>query len=128
MKITVSEKLLESILSLARNNHPSEIILLLRGRVESSFISIDDFLFPPLAISGISFAQFPIHMLPIDFSVIGTVHSHPSGDQSPSIADLNHFYGRVMLILAYPYCLERSAAFNARGEKIPIEVQDDKIK
>ena len=128
MKITVDKQLLESILSLACNNHPSEVILLLRGRVERNFISIEDFLFPPLAISGISFAQFPIHMLPIDFSVVGTAHSHPSGVQTPSFVDLNHFYGRVMLILAYPYGLERAAAFNARGEKIPIEVQDDKIK
>jgi len=128
MKVTVSKLLLESMLSLARNNHPREIVLLLRGRVERGFISIEDFLFPPLAVSGFSFAEFPLHMLPIDFSIIGTAHSHPSGAQAPSIGDLNHFYGRIMIIFAYPYTPIQAAAFNAKGENMPLEVRDDHFK
>ena len=44
-------------------------------------------------------SHFNPYFLPIDFSIIGTVHSHPSGVLKPSIADLNHGYGKIMLIM-----------------------------
>lgn len=120
MKVYVDHQLLESMLGIAREQHPREVIFLLRGRAERETIHVDDFLFPPMAVHGMSFVEFPLHMLPIDFSIIGTAHSHPSGAQTPSIGDLNHFYSRIMIILAYPYTGMQVASFNARGEKIPL--------
>jgi proteasome lid subunit RPN8/RPN11 len=108
------------MLGIAREQHPREVIFLLRGKVERETIHIDDSLFPPMAVHGRSFAEFPLHMLPIDFSIIGTAHSHPSGAPTPSITDLNHFYSRIMIILSYPYTLMQAASYNARGEKIPL--------
>ncbi len=123
MKITIGRGLLESVLELARELHPQEVVLLLRGKVSRGEILIEDFLLPPFASAGLNFAQFPSHMLPIDFSIVGTAHSHPSGSASPSAADLNHFYGRVMLILAYPYRETSVAAYNSRGERLPFSLE-----
>ncbi len=123
MKITIGRGLLESVLELARELHPQEVVLLLRGKVSRGEILIEDFLLPPFASAGLNFAQFPSHMLPIDFSIVGTAHSHPSGSASPSAADLNHFYGRVMLILAYPYRETSVAAYNSRGEWLSFSLE-----
>lgn len=124
MEVSIRELLLEAMLDFAREQHPHEIVLLLQGRVEGGVVHVEDFQIPPLAVSGPSFAEFPLHMLPIDFSIIGTAHSHPSGALAPSVGDLNNFYGRVMVILAHPYTPTRAAAFNAHGERIPLEARN----
>jgi len=65
-------------------------------------------------------------MLPIDFSIIGTAHSHPSGVLRPSPADMNRFYGRIMIIAAYPYRSERDiAVFNGEGKTVQYEIIND---
>lgn len=108
------------MLDFAIERHPREAVLLLRGRVERGAILVEDFLVPPLAVSGRGFAEFPLRLLPIDFSIVGTAHSHPSGALAPSVGDLNNFYGRVMLIMARPYGRDRVAAFSSHGERMPI--------
>jgi proteasome lid subunit RPN8/RPN11 len=121
MKVTVPEELLDSILTFARMQHPREVILLLRGSVGRDRITLKEHLLPPFASSGRGFAQFSPHMLPIDFSIMGTLHSHPSGSPRPSPIDLNHFYGRIMMIVAYPYNRDRVAVYNKKGERLPLE-------
>lgn len=118
----MSGELIRSMLNLARELHPKEVILLLRGKVSRSEIHMDDILLPPFASAGINFAQFPPHMLPIDFSIVGTAHSHPSGLPAPSVADLKQFYSRVMVILAYPYVESSVKAYNSRGEPLHINL------
>lgn len=122
MEVSIDKMLLEALLGFAREQHPHEVVLLLRGQVGRSALTVEDFLVPPLAVAGRSFAEFQMHMLPIDFSIIGTAHSHPSGALKPSVSDLNNFYGRIMVLLAYPYTPMRAAAFNGRGERVPIRV------
>jgi len=64
-------------------------------------------------------------MLPIDLSIIGTAHSHPSGVLKPSITDLNKFYGRIMIIAAYPYRTEKDlAVFDGEGKRIGYKIID----
>lgn len=124
MKVSICRFLLDAMLDSAHDQHPYEVVLLLRGRVNRGDILVEDFLVPPFAVTGRSFAEFPLRMLPIDFSIVGTAHSHPSGIESPSTGDLNKFYGRVMIILASPYTPDRVAAFSFLGEKISIVVLD----
>ena len=112
------------MLNLAREMHPQEVVLLLRGKVNRSDIRIDEFLLPPFASAGRGFAQFPPRMLPIDFSVVGTAHSHPSGAVGLSVMDINHFYSRIMMIIAYPYTTERTVVYNAKGRRLPLIVLD----
>jgi len=107
-EIFVERVVVDSILSYAQMFHPRESILLLKGKIDKKKIVINDVQIPPLATHGNRFSSFPLHTLPIDFSVIGVAHSHPSGALRPSIADLNQFYGRIMLITAYPYQSEKN--------------------
>jgi len=106
-EVIVERTVVESILSYARLFHPRESILLLKGKVDKKRITIKEVQIPPLATHGDRFSSFPVNRLPIDFSVIGVAHSHPSGALCPSVADLNRFYGRIMLITAYPYRSEK---------------------
>jgi proteasome lid subunit RPN8/RPN11 len=122
MKVSIRKDALEPMLEIAREQHPHEVIFLLRGKVSRGDILIEDFLLPPFASAGVSFAQFPLHMLPIDLTIVGTAHSHPSGSRRPSTMDLNHFYSRMMIILAYPYQETNIGAFNSRGEDLNITV------
>lgn len=113
------QSVIDGILSCARIAHPNEGILLLRGRTSKDRIVIEDLVIPPLATHGKGFASFPLFALPIDFSIVGVVHSHPSGALKPSIHDLNKFYGRVMVIVAYPYESESDVAvFDGKGRLV----------
>ncbi len=107
-EVFVERTVVDSILSYAQMFHPRESILLLKGKIDKKKIAVTDVQIPPLATHGITFSGFPLSRLPIDFSVIGVAHSHPSGALRPSITDLNKFYGRIMLITAYPYQSEQN--------------------
>jgi len=86
-------------------------------------IHVNEVVIPPLAIHGHSFSNFSPGMLPIDLSLVGTAHSHPSGVLQPSIGDLNHFYGKIMVITACPYnSEERIAVFNREGKTVQYEI------
>jgi proteasome lid subunit RPN8/RPN11 len=107
-EVFVERAVVESILSYAQMFHPRESILLLKGKIDKKKIVVTDVQIPPLATHGSTFSGFPLSRLPIDFSVIGVAHSHPSGALRPSVTDLNKFYGRIMLITAYPYQSEQN--------------------
>ena len=116
----------DSILTSALDMYPRETILLLRGKAEKEQILISEILIPPLASHGRGFSGFSKMMLPMDLSVMDVSHSHPSGALKPSTHDLNHFYGRVMVITAHPFqSYNDIAVFNGNGDKIPHEVIPD---
>jgi proteasome lid subunit RPN8/RPN11 len=107
-EVFLKQSVVESILSYAQMFHPRESILILKGKIDKKKIVVTDIQIPPLATHGSTFSGFPLSRLPIDFSVVGVAHSHPSGALSPSVTDLNKFYGRLMLITAYPYQSEQN--------------------
>lgn len=122
-ELFVERAVVDSILSYAQMLHPRESILLLRGKVDKHKLVINDTQLPPFATHGNTFSSFPLHTLPIDFSVMGVAHSHPSGALRPSTTDLNKFYGRIMLITAYPYQSERNIAiFDRQGSSLKYKV------
>ncbi|MGD6808466.1 MAG: Mov34/MPN/PAD-1 family protein [Candidatus Bathyarchaeia archaeon] len=124
--VSISRELLYSIFVSAKQLYPKETVLILRGKKKKDTIHITDLLVPPFATYGYGFANLPYHMLPMDFSIMGMVHSHPSGDKSASDVDANHFYGRIMMIAGFPYQTERDiVAYNCYGEKIPVYVTDE---
>jgi proteasome lid subunit RPN8/RPN11 len=113
----------DSILSYAQMLHPREAILLLKGKVDKHRIVVNDTQIPPLATHGNTFSTFPLYTLPIDFSILGVAHSHPSGALRPSVTDLNKFYGRIMVITAYPYQSEKNmATFDRQGKTLKYRV------
>jgi proteasome lid subunit RPN8/RPN11 len=123
LKVSICRDLLNTILEGAKHLYPKETILVLRGKKARGLIVVTDLLVPPLASYGRGFAHIPLHMMPMDFSVVGTVHSHPSGNFTPSSTDLNHFFGRVLMIVAFPYLSEMNVAvYNRDGERVELEI------
>ena len=118
-KLFFKALVIDSLLSYAQKFYPNEGILLLRGKVSKDTIIVKEILIPPLATHGKGFSSFPLNMLPLDLSIIGVAHSHPSGVLRPSLEDLSNFYGRIMLIMAYPYRSDKDiAVFNREGNMI----------
>ena len=103
MTIRFEKSVIDSILSHALDTYPREAILLLRAKKDADGLLINEIVVPPLATHGVGFSGFPSLMLPLDLRVVGVSHSHPSGHLEPSTYDLNHFYGRIMVIAAYPF-------------------------
>ena len=122
MRVKVPARVLEGIMELAAGAHPREMIMLLRGEREGRDVHVSETLFPPMGVGGRGFASFPAHILPIDLSIMGTVHSHPSGNLSPSQGDFNGFYGRIMMIVGPPFNRSSVAAYDKRGERLEVEV------
>ena len=125
LTISIKKELLEAILEGARRLYPRETMLLLRGKKSKKSVEIRDLLIPPLATYGRGFSSLPLHMLPMDFSLVGTAHSHPSGNLMPSHADLNHFFGVVLMITAFPFKnKENVVVYNRSGEKLTLQVTE----
>ena len=122
-EVSMSQELLDSIFEGAKRLYPRETILLLRGKKVKDALCIVDLVIPPLATYGHGFANYPLHLLPMDFSLVGTVHSHPSGNKTPSDVDFNHFFGRILMIVGFPYASQQDVAvYNSHGEKLPLLV------
>ena len=124
--VSMSAELLDSIFEGARRLYPKETFLLLRGKKSKNEVRVSDLVVPPLAVYGYGFAHLPFHMLPMDFSIVGTVHSHPSGNINPSNVDINHFFGRVLMIVGFPFASEENVAvYDSKGEKLQFQVTDE---
>jgi proteasome lid subunit RPN8/RPN11 len=123
LTVSVPRDLLDAILAGAKQLYPRESFLLLRGKKNKNVISISDLVVAPFSVHGRGFASYPTHMIPMDFSIVGTVHSHPSGNTQPSSVDLNHLFGRILMIVGYPFTDERCVAvYGSDGEKLALNV------
>ena len=123
--VSLTAVLLDAIFESARRLYPNETLLMLRGKKSKGTVHVEELVIPPLASYGRGFASYPLHMLPMDFSIMGTVHSHPSGNVTPSDVDFNHFFGRVLMIVGFPFMDERNVAvYNSHGEKILLQVTE----
>jgi len=126
LTVHISQKLLGAVFEGAKQLYPKETILLLRGKKSKDVIRVLELVVPPLAVYGHGFANAPLHMLPMDFSIVGTVHSHPSGNLAPSNVDFNHFLGRILMVVGFPFAdVQNVAVYNSNGEKLPLQTSKD---
>jgi proteasome lid subunit RPN8/RPN11 len=123
-KIILTKEITDSIITYAKSWHPNEGILIVQGKKEKNVIRITGLIIPPFSSHGPYYSGFPVYELPFDLSYIGTIHSHPSGSNRPSLEDLNHFYGLVSLIICYPYDVENIGAFDRNGINMEVETED----
>jgi proteasome lid subunit RPN8/RPN11 len=119
---SIQRDALNLILESARSQHPNEFGALLRAQKGV----VTEVVVLPGTVSGATHAIFQLNMLPIDFSIKGTVHSHPTPNPRPSNADLELFarFGTTHIIVAQPYTERSWRAYNARGEPISLGVVD----
>jgi len=116
----ITSKTLEMMLAAAKDTHPREFACVLRAQDGV----ITELLLVPGTLSGENNAILRLHMLPIDLTIIGSAHSHPTPNATPSQADLNLFsrFGPIHLILGYPYTMRSWAAYNRNGGRVELAV------
>ena len=121
--ILIKRDALDFILGVSREVYPKEFSALLRGTKEA----IGEVLIIPGTVFGNRFASTPLYRAPIDYSIIGSVHSHPGNSFKPSGADIRFFSktGFVHLILKQPYkSMEDVAAYDKQGNRIELGVEE----
>jgi len=114
----ITKKCLNLILESSKSTYPNEFGALLRVDTEDIETIIELVLLPG-TISGETHAIFRLNMLPIDFSVVGSVHSHPSYHPIPSKPDLQLFsrFGKIHIITAQPYNETSWKAYDYKGKE-----------
>lgn len=116
----IARKTLRMIMEASRDTHPNEFGAILKA--EEGVIR--ELMLIPGTISGRRHAIFQVHMMPVDFSVVGTVHSHPNGIYEPSDQDLEFFnsFGGIHVIVGAPYTEDSWAAWRSTGERVPLHI------
>src|SRR3989442_6291851 len=110
----IARKTLRMILEASRDMYPREFGAILRAEEGT----ITELILVPGTVSGKRHAIFQLHTLPADFSVVGTVHSHPSGVYEPSHEDLALFnkIGGVHIITRCPYSADTLTDWTNQSE------------
>jgi len=119
----IDHELLETLLEISKETHPNEFAAVLR--YDKSRGVINEFMPLPGTLSGETSATLRLDMLPIDYSVVGVVHSHPTPNSFfPSGADLFLFekFGHTHIIISYPYTMSSWRAYDFAGNTIKLEV------
>jgi len=116
----ISKNLLLDLFDACRETYPNEFFAYL-GKTEDI---IDYFVAVPIFYQSEDSVSYWKHLSPVDFSVVGTIHSHPSGMPIPSRADLASFSkeGNIHVIVSYPYTLETLAFYDRNGKRIFLEL------
>jgi len=118
---SITRRALSSALASGRSAYPNEFGGVLRADPPGV---ISELLLLPGTTAGRRHANFQLYMLPADLTVVGTVHSHPSGALHPSDADVRLFrnWGRRHIILGAPYGPGSWRAYDSNGEETRLEV------
>ena len=116
----IRKNVLRLILESAKSSYPDEFGAFLRAKHRIIY----EIVLLPGTISGGGSVIYNLIAKPIDFSIVGSVHSHPSGFPIPSQADETMFSktGDVHIIVAYPYNMESWKAYNRDSNEIEIKV------
>jgi proteasome lid subunit RPN8/RPN11 len=116
----ISSDALKLILEASRSSHPNEFAALLRATDNI----ITDIMLVPGTTSDNTSARMLLDMMPIDPSIVGSVHSHPVHDLRFSRADLDMFgcKGVYNIIVAYPYSEDDWACYGPAGNTISLPV------
>ncbi len=116
----ITERVLKMIGESAKDAHPDEFAA---GMREIDGV-ISELILVPGTISGPVSAIMRLNNLPVDYSIVGVVHTHPNGNCSPSQRDLTMFgrYGRIHVIMSYPYDLDSWQAYDSTGKKVDLDI------
>jgi proteasome lid subunit RPN8/RPN11 len=117
----IKKSMIDFIIEASKDSYPKEFYakLLQKNGVITEFSIIK-------TIQGDRHAIPFTYMEPPDIflQTAGTVHSHPSGNNRPSGADLEFFRksGDTHIIIGYPYTETTWQVYNRAGEPIELEV------
>ena len=119
----ITRRALSSALASGRSAYPNEFGGVLRADPPGV---ISELLLLPGTTAGRRHANFQLYMLPADLTVVGTIHSHPSGALFPSDADIRLFrnWGRRHIIIGAPFGPGSWRAYDGNGEETRLEVRE----
>lgn len=119
----IKHNCLDLIIESAKSVYPNEFGALLRVDDKQKDI-ISEIILLPGTIQGETHTIFKLHMMSVDFNIVGTIHSHPSPFPVPSDADLELFgkHGRIHIIIASPYDYSSWKAYDYNGKETKIEL------
>ncbi len=118
----IRRDLLELIFNASRESHPQEFGSALRADGDT----VTELVLVPGTLQGDRHAILPLGYLPVDRTIVGTVHSHPGPSAEPSDADLQLFrnFGHTHIILHEPYADWTWIAYDTNGREIGLDVVD----
>ena len=121
--IKIKRNVIERIKEFSFNAYPNEFGAMLNCDNENI---IDDLIFYPLSNNNENSFSVNEWMVPIGIGSCGSVHSHPSGSNSPSTADLNFFSkrGKIHIIICYPFEDENVIFYDKEGNVLSFEIID----
>jgi proteasome lid subunit RPN8/RPN11 len=122
-RIVLKHEVAEDIINFAKSNSPREFIAILEGKVTGDSLVISGLLYQPFNASK-NFSLVKLN-LPMLTNSVGSVHSHPSANTSPSKADLRFFSknGFVHMIIGTPFSTETIACYNPAGEMLEFTIE-----
>lgn len=121
------KKVLRSCIEVAceagKESHPLEFASLLR--VEGD--TVTELVLMPGTVQGDEHAIFQMWMQPVDRTVRGTLHTHPTPHPYPSDADFELFsaHGEIHIIIGHPYRLGDWRAYSHDGTPVHLEVVEE---
>ncbi len=121
-EVIIKKEIIESIMHLARENHPKEFLAFFQGAIKNKKLIINQLDYHQYYASESS--AFPILQYgKMDF--YGSVHSHPSLSNRPSKADMEFFRktGIVHAIICRPFNFENIKFYNHHGEEIIVKIE-----
>lgn len=106
-----------------KGSHPNEFGAALRAEGDT----VTELILVPGMLGGDKHAIMPLGYLPVDSSLVGTVHSHPGPHAIPSYADEELFrnFGHTHIIIAEPYTPNTWIAYDQSAQEIELEVVED---
>ncbi|NPA75390.1 MAG: hypothetical protein GXO25_04840 [Euryarchaeota archaeon] len=118
----IRRKVLRLIMESAKSSYPDEFGAFLRAKHGIIY----EIVLLPGTLSGGRSVIYNLIAKPIDFTIVGSVHSHPSGFPIPSGADREMFArtGDVHIIVAHPFTMDSWMAYNRDSEQIEVKVID----
>ena len=117
----IARETLNFILSVSKSSYPKEFAGMLYA--DNGVITRVDV---PLTQSSNVSAVMNLFMPPVNPHLIGSVHSHPSGNMNPSATDIKMFMqnGDYHIIVGYPYDMESWVCYDRVGKRRHLDVLD----
>ncbi len=122
-KIVVKSSAMDEICHLARQAYPKEFFAILNGKIDERELLIVSLTYQIYETTEES-ASFKLN-LPLISNDIGTVHSHPSYSNLPSVADKSTFnkHGLVHMIVCRPFEKGNIAMYDLYGRPLEFYVK-----
>jgi len=121
----IARDALKFMLEVSASSHPKEFAGML---YETDQIITDVDL--PINQSSNGTTVMDLFTIPVSTHIVGSVHSHPSGELQPSDADIRLFMqkGGYHIIVAYPYEITSWVCYDRVGNLRQLDVLDVEIE